>query len=417
MTVIGGGVVGAAVFRDLVLRGYSVVLLEKNSNLVHGASCGNSGIACTGYDAPEDSLERRCIRRAMLLNPKVYRELGLPSAPVGSLVVAWTQEELAALPHIIEANHNIGDKEVRLLSKEELYNLEPYLAPGAHGAVLVPGETVIEPWLLPLAYVHHGIANGGSVRLEYEVNSGTFSNGVWTLNCANHSPVQAHYVLNCAGLYGDIVERIHSPSVPFHIRPRKGQYVVYDAPDLVKSIIQPIPTDRTKGVFVFRTLYGHVLVGPTAEDQEARDNAANTPEVLSMLRQTAVKIVPALSTRPIVGSYAGLRPATEHRDYQIDFDQARHWVTVGGIRSTGATASLAIGEYVGSLVASAAPPRLKQSVVEFRLPSLQELADHHLDISSNTIELGEHRHALTHPISRFGLVKLRDPSLKPTSHL
>jgi glycerol-3-phosphate dehydrogenase len=108
VAIIGGGVVGTAIFRQLVLNGYRVILLEKNSHLAQGASSGNSGIACTGYDAPEGSLERQCIRRSLQLNPAVYAELGLPFRRTGSLVIAWTTEEYAKLPHIVEANHALG---------------------------------------------------------------------------------------------------------------------------------------------------------------------------------------------------------------------------------------------------------------------------------------------------------------------
>ncbi|RQM28654.1 hypothetical protein B5M09_006075 [Aphanomyces astaci] len=318
VAVIGGGVVGTAVFRELVLRGYNVTLLEKNANVVHGASCGNSGIACTGYDAPEGSLERRCIRRAMELNPAVYRELGLPSAAVGSLVIAWTAQDLAALPHTVAANHAI-DTQVKTLSAAELYALEPHLAAGALGAVFVPGEIVIEPWLIPIAYLHHGLRNGGTLR--------------------------------------------------------------------------PVPTDRTKGVFVFRNLHGLVVVGPTAEDQHSREDMTNTPDVVATLRAAASQIVPALAACPVVGTYAA--------------DGAHQWVVVGGIRSTGVTASLGIAEYVGQLIGAWFRPRLagRHVIVPYVVPTFQELAMQ-FDGTSNSVTIEGLVHQVTHPLTRWGLQKL-----------
>ncbi|KAF0690001.1 Aste57867_18591 [Aphanomyces stellatus] len=412
MVVVGGGVVGAAVFRELVLRGYSVVLLEKNAEFVHGASCGNSGIACTGFDAPVDSLERRCIRRAMEMNPRVYRELGLPSSPVGSLVVAWTHDEVAALPHTLAANHAIGDLDARLLSQDELYAMEPHLAPGALGAVFVPGEVMIEPWLIPIAYLHHGLANGGTVRLQHEVVRGAFDSQHWTLHCTNGTSIRARCVLNCAGLYGDLVECIHASSPSFHIRPRKGQYVVFEtSTPLVRRVVQPVPSDRTKGVFVFTNLYGHTVVGPTAEDQDARDVAEITPAVQAMLRRAAVAVVPGLATAAVIGAYAGLRPATQHRDYQILVDAPRAWVTVAGIRSTGVTASLGIAAYVADAVTTQLPhvtPKAKAVVAPFRLPPLASLAT-----ERGVVVLGAHEHVVTHPLSRWGLAKLAKPTTPP----
>ncbi|RHY42652.1 hypothetical protein DYB34_006902 [Aphanomyces astaci] len=316
VAVIGGGVVGTAVFRELVLRGYNVTLLEKNANVVHGASCGNSGIACTGYDAPEGSLEVR-----------------LPSAAVGSLVIAWTAQDLATLPHTVAANHAIGDTQVKTLSAAELYALEPHLAAGALGAVFVPGEIVIEPWLIPIAYLHHGLRNGGTLR--------------------------------------------------------------------------PVPTDRTKGVFVFRNLHGLVVVGPTAEDQHSREDTTNTPDVVATLRAAASQIVPALAACPVVGTYAGLRPATEHRDYHISADGAHQWVVVGGIRSTGVTASLGIAEYVGQLIGAWFRPRLagRHVIAPYVVPTFQELAMQ-FDGTSNSVTIEGLVHQVTHPLTRWGLQKL-----------
>ncbi|ETV70287.1 hypothetical protein, variant 1 [Aphanomyces astaci] len=344
----------------------------------------------------------------MELNPAVYRELGLPSAAVGSLVIAWTAQDLAALPHTVAANHAIGDTQVKTLSAAELYALEPHLAAGALGAVFVPGEIVIEPWLIPIAYLHHGLRNGGTLRVHHHVVRGAYANNMWTLHCESADEVRARWVVNCAGLYGDIVEQIHTNTMPFHIHPRKGQYVVLDAPSsVITRVLQPVPTDRTKGVFVFRNLHGLVVVGPTAEDQHSREDMTNTPDVVATLRAAASQIVPALAACPVVGTYAGLRPATEHRDYHIAADGAHQWVVVGGIRSTGVTASLGIAEYVGQLIGAWFRPRLagRHVIVPYVVPTFQELAMQ-FDGTSNSVTIEGLVHQVTHPLTRWGLQKL-----------
>ncbi|OQR86342.1 FAD-dependent oxidoreductase [Achlya hypogyna] len=391
VVVVGGGVVGTAIFRELSLRGYSAVLLEKNAHLASGASSGNSGIACTGYDAPRGSLEQRCIRRSIQLNAKVHADLGLPSNPSGSLVVAWTAEELIKLPAIVSLNHELGDTDVKIVDAKALYELEPDLAPGALGAVLVPGEIVVEPWLIPIAYAHHGLANGGRIFTKHCVASGSFSatTKCWRLVCTNGAQFDGRCVINCAGNFGDLVEAIHTPKrVAFEMQPRKGQFLVYggsNAPQL-NHVLQPVPSHRTKGIFMFKTLYGQIIVGPTAEDQLDREHPTTDAAVLASLKTFGERILPGLAATPIVGAYAGLRPATQFRDYQIAVDAAKCWITVAGIRSTGVTASLGIAEYVVSNLLPRVPDLTPKAhaPIAFRLPAVATMAQQ-MHASDNTL--------------------------------
>jgi glycerol-3-phosphate dehydrogenase len=157
-------------------------------------------------------------------------------------------------------------------------------------------------------------------------------------------------VINCAGLQGDIVETIARPS-PFTIKPRKGQFIVFDksAHDLVSSIILPVPSPTTKGVVLTRTVFGNLLLGPTAEPQDDRLRATVERVQLDMLRLGGERLVPALARHDITATYAGLRPATEFSDYQIEAVPDRRWISASGIRSTGLTSALGVAAYVREL--------------------------------------------------------------------
>jgi glycerol-3-phosphate dehydrogenase len=186
VAVIGGGVVGLAVAREMAVRGRSVVLLEREDAPAAGASSGNSGIGCTGYDAPVGSLERRLLRRAIQLHPALLRSFGMSYEHVrkcGSLVVAWTPEELAKLPSIVAENFEAGDTEAVQLSAAELHELEPSLSTKALGAVLCPREAIVEPWLVPAGYAHSATINGAKLRLNREVTAVDYSPGdqLWHL--------------------------------------------------------------------------------------------------------------------------------------------------------------------------------------------------------------------------------------------
>lgn len=352
--VIGAGVVGCAMARAFALAGARVLVLEKAADILDGASKGNSGILHTGFDAPPGTLEQACIAEGYAEYRAVRERLNLPLLETSALVVAWSAEEDARLDALMDQARRNGVDDVHRVTTAELAAAEPHLARGAHGAFRVPGEHLIDPWSAPLAYLTQALANGGVLARGAEVIAGAFDGAAWTLE-TTRGPVRARTVVNCAGLYGDVVDERLVGRRLFSIRPRKGQFVVFDkaAAALVKAIVLPVPTEKTKGVVLCRTVWGNLLVGPTAEDQESRTDASTDAIALEALRRRAVEMVPALADMPITATYAGLRPATEAKDYRITHEAEKAYVSVGGIRSTGLSAALGIARHVLRLVEAA----------------------------------------------------------------
>ena len=351
VAVIGGGVVGCAILRRLALGGLRCVLLEKGADILSGASKGNSALLHTGFDAPAGSLELFCMQDGYREYLAIRERLNLPLVETGAVVVAWNDDELAKLPGIVVQAHANNVADVHEIAPAELYLREPNLAPGALGAVRVPGEHVIDAWSAPLAYALQAISNGAGIRRNAQVNSGHYRRDHWILETSG-GPLCARVVVNAAGLYGDRVESI-AREAPFRIRPRKGQFAVFDksAYALVKAIVLPVPTERTKGVLIARTAYGNLIVGPTAEEVDERESAGVDRDVLEQLLEKARMLVPALAHHGINAVYAGLRPATQFKEYQIEALADRGWITVAGIRSTGLTGSLGIATHVAELYA------------------------------------------------------------------
>jgi glycerol-3-phosphate dehydrogenase len=349
IAVIGAGVVGCAVFREFVLAGARTIILERDPDFLNGASKGNSGLLHTGFDAQPGTLEDKCVRDGYRSYGQIHERLNLPLRKTGAIVIAWTEDEVAKLPAII-AQARANGVDVRSLSAAEVRGEAPDLNESAKAGVLVPGESVIDPWSTPLAYLLQGLANGGVVLCSAEVGAGRLADGAWSLDVTGRSVIKASVVINCAGNYGDLVEAIARPS-PFHIRPRKGQFVVFDktAFGLAPRILLPVPSARTKGVVVGQSAFGNLIVGPTAEDQDERRIATVEEATLAALIAEGSRIVPALAHHSVTAVYAGLRPATEFKDYQIEALPKERWITVGGIRSTGLTASLGIARHVREL--------------------------------------------------------------------
>ena len=375
VAVIGAGVVGCATARKFALLGASVVLLEASTDILAGASKANSALLHTGFDAPADSLELQLMQRGYREYMAIREQLNLPLLETGALVVAWSEHELARLEGVRRQSVDNGVNDVQLLGAADVLQREPYLSPDVHGALWVPGEHVIDSWSAPLAYLTQALAHGAQAWFEAEVLAGEFTGQSWLLTTAR-GPLRAKYVVNCAGLYGDLVEELCLGEKSFAIQPRKGQFVVFDKPaaKLLSSIILPVPTATTKGVVLARTIYGNVLVGPTAEEQPERDRATVEHEVLEGLIARALRIIPALKHVPVNAAYAGLRPATDKKEYRVRTDLQRHWVTLGGIRSTGLTASLGLASLAAELLDAA-----KWSVQSAHEPvwtPVPNLADH-----------------------------------------
>ena len=348
--VIGAGAVGCAVARRLTLAGLRVVLLERGADILSGASRANSAILHTGFDAPPGSLELACVRAGHREYRRIAGRFGLPLLETGAMVVAWTEAEAARLPALAETARANGVTDVAPLSPAAVARREPGLAP-TRGALLVPGEAVIDPWSPFLAFVLSAMRAGLAVRRGCAVTGGAFEGGVWRLE-TEQGPVRAARVVNCAGLHGDRMEALLLGRASFEIRPRKGQFVVYDKPaaGLLRTIVLPVPSERTKGVVLTRTAFGNLLVGPTAEEQEDRDGAGVTREALSELMRAGERMLPGLAGMPVNAAYAGLRPATEEKAYRIRHEPERGWLTLGGIRSTGMTGALGLAAHAAALL-------------------------------------------------------------------
>ena len=350
VAIIGTGVVGCAMARRFTLDGARVVVLEKAADVLDGASKANSAILHTGFDAPPGSLEQACIAAGYREYLDIRESLGLPLLKTGAMVLAWDADQLAQLDGLIAKAHKNGVMDVELLTREQVLAREPHLADHVMGGFAVPGEFLIDPWASAHAYILQAMANGAQLRRDCELLSGRFDGGQWQLETAQ-GEVHAKQVINCAGLYGDVVDQRLLGHADFQIKPRKGQFVVFDKPasELVKAVILPVPTKTTKGVVLFRTIFGNLAVGPTAEEQQSRTDASTDRDTLQELRAKGIEMLPELARYEVTTVYAGLRPATEFQDYQISADSTRNYISVSGIRSTGLSAALGIARHVAGL--------------------------------------------------------------------
>jgi glycerol-3-phosphate dehydrogenase len=345
VAVVGAGVVGCAIARSFAIRGWRTVVVEKEADILEGASKGNSALLHTGFDEPPHSHELAMIKAGYSIYRRIHGRMNLPLVETRALVVAWDREDLGKLDGIA-AHSRANGVEASRMDQTGLRRREPNLSDGALGAVEIPGEAVIDPWSAPLGYIRQALLHGAELLLGAAVTGLSRGASLWRIETSKGS-LAARLVVNAAGLFGDRVEALAGRRPRFTVRPRKGQFVVYDKPahDLVNAIILRVPTERTKGILLTRTVFGNLLLGPTADDQDDRIHAPCEEAVLRRIIAEGEAMLPALTGQAITATFAGLRPATEHRDYVLVTDAARGWITIGGIRSTGLSASLGLGEW------------------------------------------------------------------------
>ncbi|RST19239.1 NAD(P)/FAD-dependent oxidoreductase [Streptomyces sp. WAC05374] len=370
VVVVGAGVVGSAVARELARFPLRTALVDAAADVGEGTSKANTAILHTGFDAVPGSLEARLVREGRRRLAAYAAGAGIPVEPVGALLVAWDEEQLAALPGLARKARENDCRDVRIIGPDELRTREPHLGPGALGALDVPGESVICPWTTTLAYATQAVNAGVDLHLDCRVEDVRPGHELVTAR----GVLRTRYLVNAAGLYADELDRLLGHR-DFTVTPRRGQLMVFDAfaRGLVRHILLPVPTALGKGVLIAPTVHGKVLLGPTAEDLDDRTATASTAEGLAFLAEKGRRILPALLDEEVTAVYAGLRAATEEDGYRIACHPRQRYVTVGGIRSTGLTASMAIAAHAVELLRDAGletgPARELPAV---RMPSLGE---------------------------------------------
>ena len=344
--IIGAGVVGTAIARALAQYELSCTVAEAGNDVGTGTTKANTAILHSGFDAVPGSLESRLVRRGAELLRLYAAQAGIPLERTGALLIAWTPEQAAQLPEIEDKARANGYLAARQIPADQLYAREPHLGPGALAALEIPDESIICPWTTPLAYAIEAVQAGVRLELRTRMLAVALADGMHEVRTSK-GLLRCRWLINAAGLESDHIDAMFGGST-FTIQPRRGELIVFDklARPLVNTILLPVPTLQTKGVLVAPTVYGNVLLGPTAEDVPDRSDTATTAAGLSSLLDSGRRILPELVEEEVTATYAGLRAATEHRDYQIRIDAGRRYVCVGGIRSTGLTASLGIAEYV-----------------------------------------------------------------------
>ena len=350
--IIGAGVSGSAIAREVSKYKANVCVLEKCEDVCEGTSKANSAIVHAGFDAEEGSLMAKLNVEGNETMDQLSKDLDIPFKRNGSMVVCVHKEELDGLKTLYERGVKNGVKGLKILSKEEALEMEPNLSDNVEGALFAPTGGIICPFELTIAMAENANVNGVEFRFNTEVEDiKRGEDGLWHLR-TNNGEYVTRMVINAAGVHADEIHNMVS-SDKMHIIERRGDYCLLDKQvgGYVSHTIFPQPTKYGKGVLVTPTVHGNLLVGPTAIDLENKEGNNTTAQGLDEVVSKASENVKNLPMRNVITSFAGLRAHLERHEFVIEeVKDAPGFIDVAGIESPGLSASPAIGKMVGEMV-------------------------------------------------------------------
>lgn len=351
VAVIGAGVVGSLITRELSKYNIKVALLERCNDCAMGATKANSAIVHAGFDAMPGTLKAKLNVRGVELMKKVCGELNVPLKNNGALVVAFSEDEIPHLEELKKRGEKNGVPDLRVVGKEELAELEPNIGETAVGALVAPTSSIVCPYELTIAAVENAVTNGAQFLRNCEVTGIDYSDGEFRLS-TSLGEITAEYVINAAGVHsGEIASLIGDESIEIVVR--HGDYYLLDKSQgtLVSRTIFQCPTKMGKGVLVSPTVDGNLIVGPSAEDIENGDDVATTTVGLNKIYNSAIKSVPAVSLRNAITSFSGNRAHPTTDDFIIGSSKVNEkFINAAGIESPGLSSAPAIAEMVEGII-------------------------------------------------------------------
>lgn len=374
VVVIGAGIVGSAIARELSGHELSVALVDARDDVGDGTSKANTAILHTGFDAKPGTVESALVRRGYHLLSDYATLTGIPVEHTGAILVAWDQEQLDALPDLKKKAEANGYLRCDIVDAAAVYADIPNLGPGALGGLTVPDESIICTWTVNLALATDAVNRGTALLTDHRVEGIDIGADTTTVHTSG-GDITARWIVNAAGLGADHIDALFGYQ-RFTVTPRRGELIVYDklARALVDKIVLPVPTARGKGVLVSPTIYGNVMLGPTSEDLQDRTATGTSEAGFDFLLTKGRALMPRLLDEEVTATYSGLRAAIDHGDYLIEADAAQRYLLVGGIRSTGLTAGMAVAEYALGKLTDAGLTLMPKSVLPDppRMPNLGE---------------------------------------------
>ncbi|MDY6826735.1 MAG: FAD-dependent oxidoreductase [Bacillota bacterium] len=352
VAIIGAGIIGTTIARKLSPYKLRVVLIEKDSDVANGTTKGNSAIIHAGYDPEPGTLKARFNAAGNRLYGELCRELEVPYREIGSLVIAFSEEEEQTLRELYERGLGYDIPALELVDQKKLHHMEPGLNRNALSALYAPTAGIVDPYLMAIALAESAAINGVDIRLDCPVTNIRKTATSFRISCGG-SEIETGLIINAAGLYSDrISELVNPPS--FKIKPTRGEYFILDkgAGRLARHVLFPCPTDLGKGVLISPTVHGNLIIGPNAEQVDSKEATETTAEGMAYVREHAEKIKPGfLPFHKVITSFSGLRAKSDRGDFIVEeSSETPGFFNAAGIDSPGLVSAPAIASYLLDLL-------------------------------------------------------------------
>ena len=352
--IIGAGITGAMTARKLARYNVSVAVLEAADDVAVGATKANSAIVHAGFDAEEGTLKARLNVAGCAMMPRETEELDVPFSMCGSLVCAYSDDEIQHLEKLLARGNANGVPDLRIVKAEELRAMEPNISTDATAALWAPSAGIVCPYELCIAACEHAAINGTEFYLGFRVTSITKEDGLFVISDGNRT-VRAKYLDNACGVHSDEIARIAGEQdFPIRFIPRRGEYMLLDRAEggAAEHVLFSCPSANGKGILVSPTVDGNIILGPTAAAIDDKDDTATTDAGLSLVQTGARHLVPTVNTRAVITQFSGVRPTPVGADGDITksvfyihvSEQIPGLLDLAGIESPGLASSPAVGE-------------------------------------------------------------------------
>jgi glycerol-3-phosphate dehydrogenase len=376
--IIGAGVVGCSVARELSKYQLKVCVLDKGDDVSIGTSKANSAIVHAGFDAKADSLKGKLNAKGNAMFDKLAEELEFPFKRIGSLVLCFDEEDISALEKLRIQGEENGVPGLRIIGKAELREMEPNLSEEVVSALYAPTGAIVCPYEMTIALAENAYTNGVEFKLETEVKKIEKIKHGYMIK-TNKEDVKARLVINAAGIHSDEINNMVSNN-KIHILPRKGEYCLFDkaTKNMVSRTIFQLPTKLGKGILVTPTVDGNILIGPNALDIEDKEDLNTSEEGLIEIIKKAGRSVKEIPMNQVITSFSGLRAHSTVDDFIIgEAEDAENFINVAGIESPGLSSAPAIAEMLERIVIEKLVPQQNNGFNPIRkgIPKFREMSN------------------------------------------
>lgn len=350
--VIGAGVMGAAVSRELSKYKLNIMVLDKENDVSNGTSKANSAIVHAGYDAKEGTLMAKYNVLGAGMYESLCKEIGAPYKNVGSYVLAFSEEERKHIEKLYQRGLTNGVPQMEILEKDEILRREPNINKNVVAALYAGSAGIVGPWEFTIKLLENAALNGTEVLVDAEVSNIEKLQDGYKVILKDGRTFETKVVINAAGVYADKINDMVSKN-HFDIHPRIGEYYVLDKVQgkLTNSVLFQCPTIMGKGILVTKTVHGNIMVGPTAEDVESKDYVGTTTHGLDDIRRQAEKTISGINYRDSIRNFTGIRAESSTGDFIIgEVSDAPNFFNIAGTKSPGLSSAPAIGVDVAKMV-------------------------------------------------------------------